>query len=94
MAEELGRGTLRGKGQITLPSEVRRALNVSTGDAVEFQIAEGGAVMMRGLKLIPADQAWFWTESWQSGEEEATRDIREGRTEVCKDDASFLDSLD
>lgn len=27
----------------------------------------------------PDDQAWFWTPSWQAGENEADRDIAEGR---------------
>lgn len=94
MGDDVGRSTLRDKGQITLPLTIRKALHVSAGDEVEFQVVEGGAVLMRGLKLIPADQAWFWTDSWQSGEAEATRDIIEGRTEVFKDDDSFLASLD
>jgi len=29
--------------------------------------------------LIPADQAWFWTEEWQEGERKAEADIKEGR---------------
>lgn len=30
---------------------------------------------MRGLKMIPAAQAWFWTTSWQSGERQASEEI-------------------
>jgi len=30
-------------------------------------------------KLIDADQAWFWTRDWQTGEREAEEDIRAGR---------------
>jgi antitoxin PrlF len=94
MAEGTDRSTLRDKGQVTLPKDVRDALHVETGDEIEFQVVGSGAVMMRGLKLIPADQAWFWTESWQLGEEQATRDIIEGRVETFKDSDSFLASLD
>lgn len=93
MADESGRSTLRDKGQITLPAAVRKALHVDPGDDVEFEVVAGGAVLMRGLKLIPADQAWFWTESWQAGEEQASRDVAEHRSEVFKDDESFLGSL-
>lgn len=93
MKTDTERSTLRAKGQLTLPSGVRDALHVDQGDDVEFEIVDGG-VLMRGLKLIPADQAWFWTESWQAGEEQASRDIEAGRTEVFKDDESFLASLD
>ncbi len=76
----MARATLRGKGQLTLPSEVRAALRIDDGDDVEFEVIEGG-VVMRGLKTIPADQAWFWAEDWQAGEREATDDIRAGRTQ-------------
>jgi antitoxin PrlF len=34
--------TLTSKGQITIPSDVRRALNVQTGDRVEFVEVEPG----------------------------------------------------
>ena len=30
-------------------------------------------------KLIPKDQAWFWTPEWQAKEREADEDIRMGR---------------
>lgn len=29
--------------------------------------------------LIAPDQKWWWLESWQEGEREAERDIKEGR---------------
>ena len=93
MSHDTERSTLRSKGQITLPAHVREVLHVEAGDDVEFEILDD-AVVMRGLKLIPADQAWFWTESWQAGEEEASQDIDAGRTEVFKDDESFLHSLE
>ncbi len=34
---------------------------------------------MKPLKLIPANQEWFWTREWQEGEREADEDIKEGR---------------
>lgn len=91
--QDVRRSTLREKGQLTLPTEVRAALHINAGDEIEFQVVEGGQVLMRGLKMIPADQAWFWTDSWQKGEQEATREIREGRVETFKDDESFLDFI-
>jgi hypothetical protein len=33
---------------------------------------------MRGLTMIPADQAWFWTPEWQAGEREASEEIGRG----------------
>ena len=88
---ETRRSTLRDRGQLTLPAAVRHALHVDAGDDVEFEVLEGGQVLMRGLKMIPADQAWFWAESWQTGEREASEQIAAGRTKTFKDDSSFLD---
>ena len=72
---------------------MRAALNVGAGDSVEFVIVGPGEVVLRGLKTIPADQAWFWTEAWQEGEREASEDIAAGRVETFKDSDSFLDAL-
>lgn len=69
---------VRGRGQVTLPAEVREALRVGEGDEVEFTRHEDGTVTVRGLKTIPADQAWFWSPEWQAGEQEADAEIAAG----------------
>jgi hypothetical protein len=48
---------------------------------------------MRGLKTIPAEQAWFWTEEWQSGEREASTQVSAGEGTVFDNGESFLESL-
>jgi AbrB family looped-hinge helix DNA binding protein len=40
----MGRSTVTGKGQITLPKAVREALGVTYGDRVAFHIHEDGTV--------------------------------------------------
>lgn len=89
----MARAKLRGKGQLTLPPDVRAALGINEGDTVEFEVQEG-VVTLHGLKMIPAEQAWFWTDSWQRGEREASEDIASGRTTVYKTADEFLTSLD
>jgi AbrB family looped-hinge helix DNA binding protein len=74
----VARTTLRNKGQVTLPNDIREALHVSEGDELEFEVVEPGIVIVRGLKMIPAEQAWFWTESWQAGERQASEEIASG----------------
>jgi AbrB family looped-hinge helix DNA binding protein len=91
--EDIRRSTLRDKGQLTLPSEVRAALHIEAGDDVEFVVMTSGEVVLRGLKMIPADQAWFWTESWQRGERQASDEIAAGDVETFKDEESFLDFI-
>jgi len=69
---------VRGKGQITLPREIRDAAHLEEGDPIEFEITSDG-ILMRPKKVIAASQAWFWTPEWQAGEREADADIAAGR---------------
>jgi len=86
--------TIRSKGQITIPRPIRQALGVEEGDLVEFDVTPDGTVTLRGMKMVPADQAWFWTPEWQAGEREADADIAAGRTEYFDSDEAFLAALD
>ena len=88
------RTTLRQKGQITLPAEIREALHVEDGDEIEFELTSDGRVLMSGLKMIPADQAWFWTVTWQAGEREASVQLARGEGRVFKTPEDFVKSLD
>jgi antitoxin PrlF len=86
------RAVVRSRGQITLPREVREALHVDEGDDVAFVI-EGGQVTMRGLKSIPSEQAWFWSDRWQAGEREASEQLAAGEGVFFDNGSAFLDSL-
>lgn len=92
--EVVGRAQLRRKSQLTLPAEIREALQLSEGDEVEFTVAPDGQVTLRGWTTIPTDQRWFWTEYWQSGEREASAAIAAGETTVYDSDEDFLAALD
>ncbi|WP_435110319.1 AbrB/MazE/SpoVT family DNA-binding domain-containing protein [Nocardiopsis synnemataformans] len=80
--ERRRRATLRRKNQVTLPSEITRALHVQEGDEIEFSVTPEGEVVLRGLTIIPSDQRWFWTEEWQQGEREANEQVRAGEGET------------
>ncbi len=68
------------KGQVSIPKEVRKFLNLKEGDEVDFRI-EGEHVVLIPVKTIkiPRDQEWFWTHEWQEKEKEADEDIKRGR---------------
>lgn len=84
---------VRGKGQVTLPDEIRRQANLTEGDLVEVSYASG-AIVMRPKKLIDADQAWFWSDEWQRGEREASDDVAAGRVRRFDSAEEFLTALD
>ncbi len=44
-------GVVTRKGQVTIPAEMRRALNINEGDVVAFQVIDGRLVIERGEDL-------------------------------------------
>jgi AbrB family looped-hinge helix DNA binding protein len=88
----MARTTLRAKGQITLPDEIRKAAHLEEGDLLEAELTADG-VLLRPQKLIDATQAWFWSPEWQAGEREAEADRDAGRIESFRSEGEFLDAL-
>ena len=62
------------KHQITIPKNIFASLGLKAGDYLET-IVEDGTIRLVPQKLVPKDQAWFWTKEWQKGEAEADQDI-------------------
>ena len=88
----MARTTLRGKGQLTLPEDIRVAARLEEGDLLEAEITEEG-ILLRPQKVIDATQAWFWTPQWQQGEREADADLAAGRAQTFDSVEDFLDAL-
>ena len=87
------RATVRTKGVVTIPQEVRRAVRIQEGDEVIVTVRDG-EVVLTPAAVVPRDQAWFWTEEWQAGEAEADADIATGRVTRFDTDEDFLASLE
>ena len=86
------RMTLRAKGQLTLPEEIRSAARLEEGDLLDAEITAEG-ILLRSQKIIDATQAWFWEPAWQAGEREADTDRRAGRTESFESGDAFVAEL-
>ena len=86
------RTTLRAKGQLTLPEEIRAAAHLEEGDLLEAEVTEDG-ILLRPQKVIDATQAWFWTPEWQAGEREADADLAAGRSETFESGEVFIKAL-
>lgn len=65
------------KHQITIPREAFEALGLQPGDLLEVAVRDDGLYLVP-QKLIPRDQAWFWSEEWQASEREASESIARG----------------
>ena len=89
----MARTTLRAKGQLTLPDDIRRAAKLQEGDLIEVEMTETGEVILRPLATVDRSQAWFWTPEWQAGEREASEQAARGEGKRFETGRDFLDSL-
>ena len=85
--------TLRAKGQLTIPAEIREAAHLEEGDPIEVEMVADG-ILLKPRKVIDATQSWFWTPAWQAGEHEAADDLAAGRGRVFESSDDLLASLD
>ncbi|MGH3804764.1 MAG: AbrB/MazE/SpoVT family DNA-binding domain-containing protein, partial [Pseudonocardiaceae bacterium] len=69
--------SIRTKGVVTLPLEVREELGLHEGDELIVSVQEGNVVLVPA-RVIPREQEWFWTPEWQEGEREADREYEQG----------------
>ncbi len=74
--------------QVTIPSDVRKALGLKIGAMVDF-VVEKGAAILKPKTLIDKDQDWFWSKEWQDKEKEAHRAIEKGEV-VSFDDVDAM----
>jgi len=63
--------------QITIPNSLRKKLNIAVGDYLEAE-KQNGDLVLKPVKVVHSDQAYFYTKEWQKGEAKADRDIRKG----------------
>ena len=88
----MSRTTLRAKGQLTLPEEIRTAAHLEEGDLLDAEITDEG-ILLRPRKVIDSTQAWFWTSTWQAGERQADADRDAARVETFESGDSLIEGL-
>ncbi len=85
---------VRERGQLTLPNEIRELLRIEVGDDLMFRTDADGRVFVERVNIVPADQAWFWTERWQKMERQVQDDIEAGRISRYRDVDEALKALE
>jgi hypothetical protein len=48
---------------------------------------------LRETLAVAEDQAWFWTDEWQTGEREAEADLAAGRYQIFDTMEDLIDDL-
>ncbi len=86
--------TLRARGTVTIPQDVRDKLDLVEGDQLIVTV-EDDRIILTPTSLIPDDQAWFWSPEWQAKEAEADEAAARGeRGTVFPSGEEFLAFLD
>lgn len=75
--------TVQSRGTVALPADLRRRLHLDRADSqIKLVEYDDGRVELVPVVAIPADQAWFWIQRWQTMERDADADIAAGRATV------------
>jgi AbrB family looped-hinge helix DNA binding protein len=85
---------VNGRGAMTIPAEVRKAIGLN-GEAlvVASAVENGNEILIKVQLTIDRDQAWFWTPGWQAEEKKSAKDFKDGKvTRMSADD--FLKELE
>ena len=84
---------MKRRSTITIGKEIRKTLHLADEGDVFEMIVEDGRIILEPKKLVPADQAWYWTEEWQAGEREAREDYAAGRYKTVENANDFVKDL-
>jgi len=76
--------------QITLPSSLRKNLRIVEGDYLEAE-KQDSQLVLKPVKMVPTDEAYFHSKEWQRGEAQADEDIK--KEEVIGPFDNIADSL-
>jgi antitoxin MazE len=63
--------------QVTIPNSLRKVLKIAVGDYMEVD-KQDGEIILKPVKLVHPEQAYFFSKEWQKGEAQADRDIAKG----------------
>ncbi|MCX7048770.1 MAG: AbrB/MazE/SpoVT family DNA-binding domain-containing protein [Candidatus Sumerlaeota bacterium] len=77
------------KGQITLPSSIRRQMGISKGDTMGFALTRQG-ILIKPIHLIDKTR----TPEWRKKLNQALHEIKSGQGEFYEDTKSFLKALE
>lgn len=87
--------TVRSKGQVTIPADVREAARIGEGTVVEFTVTDNGVLMQPKVQvLVDPEDAWFYSSAWQERHREAVAAIARGEGESHESSEDFLNALD
>ena len=89
---------IRGKGQLTLPADMRRAVHFAAGDVIEATVVYGGCILLKPVSISTNGNACAPapTEApeWEKRISKALAEVDAGLGQVFYSDEDFLASFD
>jgi AbrB family looped-hinge helix DNA binding protein len=76
MLEVIGR--IARNGHLTIPSKIRKILNIEDGDIVRFTVEDNKIVISPGV-IVDKDQAYFFSERCQKEVRESEKEFKNGK---------------
>src|SRR5437879_2453767 len=83
--QEMALVRVRRLAQLTLPAEMRRALNVQEGDYLEAEIVKGG-VLLKPVAVVERERAWQRIQDIKSR-------VRDRKPAVAKSDREIEEGI-
>ncbi len=73
--------TISEKGQVAIPAEIRKTLNIKAGDQFTVEVTGNNIVLKPAMTItIPRDQAYFWTAEVQKTIKNAEDGFQKGKS--------------
>ena len=75
------------------------AMGLTRNDRAKAPFVDAGSIpsistsITVGMPVVPDSQDWYWSETWQSAENQVDADLATGRVETYDTMEEFLDSL-
>jgi bifunctional DNA-binding transcriptional regulator/antitoxin component of YhaV-PrlF toxin-antitoxin module len=86
---------MQSRGTVALPPDLRRKYALDKpGAQVEITEREDGVIEVRPLVAVPAAQAYYWSDDWQTREREVDAHLARGQFTDHADVDAFLGHLD
>ena len=86
---------VQARGLVALPAALRKKYRLDeAGAQVEITERADGVLELRPTVAVPAQEAWFWDETWQAGEREVDEYLARSEVRVHEGVDSFLQALE
>lgn len=64
--------------QVVMPKAVRERLPLKRGDLLHVEVKQG-KIILTPAAVIPAEEAWYWSKTWQRKVKRSQADFKQGK---------------